>query len=139
MNYLLDTNIASYLMERRPSIVFRVGEAGGPDLLSISTVTLAELDYGVRIMPEGRRRTERLGDLEKMLGTGMDVRPFSADAARVYSEVKATLRGSGIASAFPDLAIASVAIAENKTLVSNDAFFEQVERLCGLRFERWEP
>jgi predicted nucleic acid-binding protein len=139
LNYLLDTNIASYLMERRPSIVSRVGEAGGPGLLSISTVTLAELDYGVRIMPEGRRRTGRLDDLEKMLGTGMDVRPFSVDAARVYSEAGATLRAAGIAFKFPDLAIASIAIAENKTLASNDAFFEHVERLCGLRFERWEP
>ena len=139
MNYLLDTDTASYLMERRPSIVSRVREAGGPGLLSISAVTMAELNYGVRIMPEGRRRTERLDALEKMLGTGMDVRPFSADAARVYSEVGAALRGAGIAFKFQDLAIASVAMTENKTLASNDGFFEHVERLCGLRFERWEP
>jgi predicted nucleic acid-binding protein len=90
-------------------------------------------------MPEGRRRTERLDDLEKMLRTGMDVRPFSVDAARVYSEAGATLRAAGIVFTFPDLAIASIAIAENKTLASNDAFFEHVERLCGMRFERWEP
>jgi hypothetical protein len=30
-------------------------------------------------------------------------------------------------------------MAENKTLASNDSFFEHVQRLCGLRFERWEP
>lgn len=138
MNYLLDTNTASYLMERRPTIVSRVREAGGSGLLSISTITLAELNYGVRIMPEGRRKTERLDDLGKMLGTGMDVRPFSAEAASVYSEAGATLREAGVAFSFQDLAIASVAIAENKTLASNDSFFEHVERLCGLRFERWE-
>jgi predicted nucleic acid-binding protein len=74
-----------------------------------------------------------------MLGTGMDVRPFTADAARVYSEAGATLREAGIAFKFQDLTIASVAIAENKTLASNDSFFDHVQRLCGLRFERWEP
>jgi hypothetical protein len=30
-------------------------------------------------------------------------------------------------------------MAENKRLVSNDNFFDHVRRLCGLRFERWEP
>lgn len=126
-------------MERRPSIVTRVREVGGPSLLSISTVTLAELSYGIRIMPEGRRKTRRLDDLGRILRAGMDVRPFSADAARVYSEIGATLRQAGIAFKFQDLAIASVTIAENKTLASNDGFFDHVQRLCGLRFERWEP
>lgn len=126
-------------MERRPSIVARVREIGGPGLLSVSTITLAELNYGIRTMPEGRRKTRRSDDLRKMLGTGIDVRPFSADAAWAYSEAGATLRGAGIAFKFQDLAIASVAIAENKTLASSDSFFEHVQRLCGLRFERWEP
>lgn len=69
----------------------------------------------------------------------MDVRPFSADAARVYAETGATLRIAGTGFEFQDLAIASVAMAENETLASNDSFFEHVKRLCGLRFERWEP
>ena len=74
-----------------------------------------------------------------MLGRGMDVRPFSADAAGAYSEAGAALREAGIAFGFQDLATASIAIAENKTLASNDSFFEYVQRLCGLRFECWEP
>lgn len=90
-------------------------------------------------MPEGRRRVRRLDELEGMLGTGMEVRPFSAEAAGVYSETGATLSEAGIAFKFQDLAIASIAMVENKTLASNDGFFEDVRRLCGLRFERWEP
>jgi predicted nucleic acid-binding protein len=83
LSYLLDTDVASYLMERRTSTVARVREVGGPALLSISTISLAELYYGVQTMPEGRRKTRRLDDLRGMLEAGMDVRPFSADAARV--------------------------------------------------------
>lgn len=139
MNYLLDTNAASYLMQRRPSIAAKVKEIGGPGLLSISTITLAELTYGIRIMPEGHRKVRLLESLERMLETGMEMRPFSADAARAYSRAGATLREAGIGFSFQDMAIASIAIAENKTLISNDSFFEQVKRLSGLRFERWEP
>jgi predicted nucleic acid-binding protein len=87
-------------MERRTSIVAKVREVGGPSLLSISTITLAELHYGIRIMPEGRKKTKRLDNLKQMLGTGIDVRPFSAAAAEVYSEAGATLREAGIAFRF---------------------------------------
>ena len=117
----------------------RVREAGGSALLSISTITLTELYYGIQTMPEGRRKTSRLDDLRRMLEAAMDIRPFSADAAGVYAETGATLRIAGIGFKFQDLAIASIAMAEKKTLASNDNFFEHVQRLCGLRFDRWEP
>ena len=140
MNYLLDTNIASYVMRQRPSIVAKVEEIGGLGVLSVSTVTLAELAFGIRILPEGRKKNELLNDLERMIATlADDVRPFSSEAAGIFSEAGARLRRAGIAFSFQDLTIASVAIAENKTLASNDGFFEDVRRLCGLRFERWEP
>jgi predicted nucleic acid-binding protein len=139
LNYLLDTNIASYVMRQRPSILAKVEEIGGLGVLSVSTVTMAELAFGIRILPEGRRKNELLNELERMLGTRMEVRPFSAEAAGIFSEAGATLRRAGIAFSFQDLAIASVAIAENKTLASNDGYFEDVRRLCGLRFEHWEP
>ena len=139
MSYLLDTNIASYVMRRRPPVLAKVEEIGGLEVLSVTTVTLAELAFGIRILPEGRRKNELLNGLERMLGTLTDLRPFSTDAAGIFSEAGATLRRAGVAFSFQDLAIASVAIAENKTLASNDGFFEHVRRLCGLRFERWEP
>jgi hypothetical protein len=54
-------------MEQRPSIVAKAEEVGGPGLLSISTITLAELRYGIQIMPEGRKKAERLDNLDQML------------------------------------------------------------------------
>ena len=100
MNYLLDTNIASYVMRRRPSVVAKVDEAGGLGLTSISTVTLAELAFGIRILPEGFRKNGLLGGLEEMLATGIAVRPFSAEAARIYAEAGAMLRQAGLPLAF---------------------------------------
>ena len=46
-------------------------EVGGLRLISISTITLAELAIGIRILPESFRKTELLNGLEEMLGTGM--------------------------------------------------------------------
>ena len=129
----------SYLVERRPSVVLKVSEIGGPGLLSISTITLAELSYGMQIMPGGRRKAGLLESLEQMLRTGMDVRPFSAAAATAYSVGEAKLREEGIGFASQDLAITSVAMLENKTLATNDSFFDHARRLCRLRFERWKP
>jgi len=51
LNYLLDTNIASYVMRQRPPIVAKIEEVGGLELLSVSTVTLAELAFGIRVLP----------------------------------------------------------------------------------------
>jgi len=137
LNYLLDTNTVSYLMEERAAVVERVRDAGGLARISISTITLAELRYGLRTMPDSRKKTSSLESLRRILDSEMDIRPFTA--SEVYSEAGARLKISGIAFSFEDLAIASIAISENKTLASNDGFFDHVRRLCGLRFERWEP
>ncbi len=126
-------------MEERASIVGRVRDAGGLPLISISTITLAELRYGLRIMPESRKKAAAVSSLERILDSDVDIRPFTAPAAEVYSETGATLKKAGIAFSFQDLTIAAIAMSENKTLASNDDFFGHMRRLCGLRFEWWEP
>jgi tRNA(fMet)-specific endonuclease VapC len=139
VHYLLDTNILSYFLQGQTSIVTRIRDAGGLSFLSISTITVAESMHGVIAMQDGAKKTRLLASLEQLLATGIDVRPFSIDAARVFAEAKAKLEAAGVNVSFPDLAIASIAMAENKTLVSNDGVFEHVERVHYLRFERWEP
>lgn len=126
-------------MEGRIAITGKVRDVGGLVLVSISTITLAELRYGLRIMPESRKKARALASLERILDSGVDIRPFTSSAAEVYSGSGATLKNVGVAFSFQDLAIASIAITENKTLASNDGFFEHMQNLCGLRFERWEP
>lgn len=126
-------------MEGREAIVGKVRAIGGSALVSISTITLAELRYGLRIMPESRKKTVAVSSLERILDSDVDIRPFTTSAAEVYSEAGATLKEAGISFSFQDLAIASTAVSENKTLASNDDVFDHMRRLCGLRFERWEP
>lgn len=138
MPYLLDTNTVSYLMQKRPAAVSRVEQAGGVDSLSATAITAAELRFGVERLPEGRRKRAHLADLEAVLSR-VEVRPFDEDAAAVYGWAAAKLEGLGIAFSFQDLAIASVALVEYRTVVSNDEVFGHIERVCGLKFERWKP
>jgi predicted nucleic acid-binding protein len=127
------------MMMQRPSIMAKVGEVGGTSVLSIPTIALAEARRGITIMPAGARKERLLATLGRFIATGIDVRPFTEEAAIVFSEAGAKLDAAGVGIGFPDLCIASVAIAENKTLISNDGIFAHVQRVCGLRFERWEP
>lgn len=138
MTYLLDTNLLSYLMEKRSKMVTRVAEAGGVSNLATATITLAELRFGVELLPESRRKKERQASLDAVLKS-MEVRPFTEDAAKMFGWAGSRLRGAGVGFSFPDLAIASVALAEDRTVASNDRFFRDAERVCGLKFERWEP
>lgn len=138
MAYLLDTNTVSYLIQKRPVIVAKVTSAGGLSNLSVAAITAAELRYGVERMPEGRRKVNNLADLFTVLGDIL-VRPFTEDAAAAFGWAAALLESAGVAFSFPDLAIASIALVEDITVASNDGFFEHVRKVCGLKFERWEP
>ena len=126
-------------MEKRPSIVAKIGEVGGVANLSVTTVTVAELRYGVETMPEGAKKRARVASLDAIFFAGMEIRPFDQDAAAVFGWAGALLKNAGVAFDFPDLVIASVALAEDRTVASNDGFFRHVEKVCGLKFERWEP
>lgn len=125
-------------MEKRPAIVGKVREAGGLNSLSVAAITVAELRYGVERMPEGRKKRNNSAELYAALDS-VEVLPFTQDAAAACGWAAALLEKEGVAWDWPDLATASVALAEHLTLASNDGFFEHVERICGLTFERWEP
>jgi predicted nucleic acid-binding protein len=136
--YLLDTNTVSYLMQKRSTIVGHVARVGGVNNLRVAAITVAELRLGVELMPEGRKKGELLANLDAAL-LGLEVLPFTQDAAAAFGWAAALLRKEGVAWGWPDLAIASVGLAEHMTVVSNDGFFKHVECVCGLKFERWEP
>jgi len=126
-------------MANRPSVMARVREAGGIGVLSVSAISVAELYLGIAILPEGRRKVSLLASFDIALTGGIDVRPFSGAAAKIYGTAGAALKSAGVSYSFQDLAIASIALAEDRIMVSNDRFFEEAARVCGLRFERWEP
>ena len=89
MKAMLDTNICIYIIKRRPQSVldrfsaFPVGDIG------ISSITLAELEYGAAKSAQPRRNREALEEFVSPL----DLAPFNRDAAEAYGRSGPLWRG----------------------------------------------
>lgn len=86
---------------------------------AVSAITVAELFYGVEIMPDGRKRA----DLSKRLSQFMDnltVLPFDAVAARRYAEIGASRRAAGQPIGAFYCLIAATARAFDATIATRD-------------------
>lgn len=120
--YLLDTNIVSHIMQGRDSALLqrlaalRVGDA------VISSVTLAELEYGLH----RRNQPPKLRNALTQVLLRMDVLAWDETVARCYGELCATLESRGINLSDLDMMIAAHAKASGLTLVSRDRAFAQI-------------
>lgn len=129
---ILDTNVVSELM--RPESDARViawlaaRPASG---LFLTTVTEAELRYGMALLPPGRRRSRLTQALENMLRDDFAQRilPFDRDAARDYARIVAHRRQIGRPIAQFDAQIAAIARARDAGVATrNQADFSD----CGI-------
>ena len=128
--YLLDTNICVYVINLRPPHVFehfRAVEAGN---LMISSITGAELEYGVA--KSGSARNHQA--LEKFLAP-LEVAPFDDAAMRRYGRVRAMLEQRGTPIGPMDTLIAAHALALGCVLVTNNV--REFARVPGLVLENW--
>jgi tRNA(fMet)-specific endonuclease VapC len=130
MRYMLDTDICIYTINQKPSAVlraFREHEAAG---LGISSVTAAELFFGVARTGSQRNLTA----LHRFLDT-LEIAAFDAGAAQVCGSLRAWLVAQGTPIGPYDTLIAAHAQALGVTLVSNNT--REFERVPGLRVENW--
>jgi len=134
MKYLLDTNIVSYfLREASPALSQRILDSS-PDTLAISVVSAGELRYGLSKLPPSKRATELAHHLNALL-TAIAVLPLPANAAQHYGHTRAQLDAAGTPIGGNDLWIASHALAQNMTLVTNNT--REFERVPGLKLDNW--
>ncbi|NVO04880.1 MAG: type II toxin-antitoxin system VapC family toxin [Rhodoferax sp.] len=129
--YLLDTNVVSHVMQGRDVgllarlTAFPIGQA------VISSVTLAELEYGLH----RKGQPARLRNALAQVLLRMDVLPWDEKVACCYGAFCVALEARGINLSDFDMMIAAHAVAVNATLVSRDKAFAQVGE--GLRLEMW--
>ena len=131
LRYLLDTNVVSHIMQGRDSALLDRLTQLSVGMVVISSVTLAELEYGLH----RRGQPVKLRNALIQLLLRMDVLPWDEVAARCYGELCAGLEAKGINLGDFDMMIAAHAVAVNATLVSRDKAFSQVSD-C-LRLEVW--
>jgi hypothetical protein len=129
---LLDTNIVSAVMARVPaqSVIDWLNRQEATTLF-LSTVTIAEIGYGLRVLPDGKRRRSLEERFEKFVVEGFAERILNFDerAARLYPEVMGRRRAVGRPLGILDGQIASIARANGHALATrNIRDFEE----CGL-------
>lgn len=130
ISYMLDTNICIYIINARPPAVlerFRRERLGS---ISISSVTAAELAFGVAKSGSARNREA----LEMFLAP-LEVLPFDASAIWHYGDLRAALERRGEPIGALDTMIAAHAMASNTILVTNNT--REFARVAGLRLENW--
>ena len=131
MTYMLDTNICIYVMKKKPENVlrrFREELDGG---ICISSITLAELEYGMKHSSDPVKNEQAL---LRFLAP-LSVLPFGAAAASEYGEVRAYLQSRGTPIGPLDMLIAAHARVEGMTLVTNN--MREFERVPELDLENW--
>lgn len=132
IRYLIDTNIASYFLQRRfPDLHEKMQAEMRAGSLALSAISRAELRYGQQLMqPEDRRR--RL--IDRFL-LEIPILEWSADAADRYGDLAAAQKRQGQPIGTMDTLIAAHALAADLTLVTHNV--KHFERIAGLRLEDW--
>ena len=129
MLYMLDTDICSYIVKRRPIAVLQTLEdkvAEGHDIC-ISSVTYAELRFGA----ERSVNTDKFDSLIDELCERLDfIAPWDTNAADQFARLHAKLLAAGKPIGVNDVMIAGHALSLRAQLVSNNRkHFDQVAAL----------
>lgn len=119
---VLDTNVVSEAMKPEPDAAVRAWlNKQVAETLYLSSVTLAELLFGIGALPVGRCKDLLAQALAGLLGLFRDrVLPFETDAARRYSELAMTARANGRGFPIPDGYIAAIALSRGFIVASRD-------------------
>jgi len=129
--YLLDTNIISYWMRGDKVIIDRI-KSHSPSDLSISSITLAEILYGIEKSPI--KKKERRLKLEKIRSI-LELYPFNESSAAEYALIRVKLEKEGMMISERDTQIASIAMANRLIVVTHNV--REFGRIDKLNVEDW--
>jgi tRNA(fMet)-specific endonuclease VapC len=128
--YLLDTNTVSYIIKGRvPAVRHRLVKVPMAQV-AVSTVTEAELRYGVARRPDATR----LRTIVSEFLLGLTILPWDSEAAQEYAALRASLEGEGRPMGNLDMMIAAQALASDLILVTHDQAFGRIKKL---KLEDW--
>lgn len=111
---ILDTNIVSEMMKTAPSrTVLDWLNAQDAASLYVTTITLAEIGYGLRLLPDGQRRRLLAERFDQFIARAFDQRilSFDAAAARAYGDIMGHRKELGRPISITDGQIAAIARA----------------------------
>lgn len=130
-DYILDTNICIYIIKKKPSTVFNRFKELPLGAVGISSITLAEMQYGISKSTKPIKNREALDQFLLPL----DILDFNALAAIEYGEIRSTLEKEGTPIGSLDMLIAAHAKSVGSVLVTNN--IKEFGRVAGLKIENW--
>lgn len=119
---LLDTNVVSEAMTREPHPRVREWlDTQATETLFLSSITAAELLFGIGALPAGKRKNGLAAALNDMLDLfAARILPFDTLAAQRYAELAVKARAAGKGFPTPDGYIAAIAAAQGFVVASRD-------------------
>jgi len=129
--YLLDTNICIYAINRKPENVINAIKEKSVLGLYISSITLAELEYGIE---NSLQQDNNRIALHKFISI-FNVLDFDAEDAISYGKLRSRLKRSEKTIGPLDMLLAAQALNKDLIFVTNNA--SEFERVEGLQIEDW--
>ena len=131
--FLFDTDTITNIVKSSPSLnlLKRLAKIS-KNQQYISTITISEIIYGAE---KSQRPDFHLNNLETILLPAVNIISFDTKAAYVCGRIRSELEKRGTPLDLADLEIASIAIANNLTLVTINV--RHFERVPLLRYENW--
>lgn len=120
---ILDTNVVAEMMKSSPSpMVVAWLNSQESSALFLTTISIGEIVYGLRIMPSGKRRLQLEQGFERVLAEAFAGRilAFDEEAARHYGEVMGRRKEIGRSLSVPDGQIASIARARGCAIATRN-------------------
>ena len=131
MKFILDTNICIHLIKHRPQQLINRFERTPVGDIGISSITLAELEYGAAKSSRPERNRVALREFLSPL----EVAAFTESAAAAYGRIRALLEKRGQVIGSMDLLIAAHAVSLGLQLITDNV--AEFKRVPGLRVENW--
>ncbi|NET62514.1 MAG: type II toxin-antitoxin system VapC family toxin [Symploca sp. SIO2E6] len=131
MRFLLDTNTCIYIIKQKPPKVLEKFRTLDISEVGISSITVAELEYGIY---KSQRQQRNRAALNQFL-ISLEVVPFDERATQTYGRIRAELERQGIVIGSMDMLIASQAISLRLVLVTNNV--RELSRIPGLVIDNW--
>ena len=128
---VLDTNVLSEALRPSPSdVVLHWLAAQEPMELFMTTITQAEVLYGIAVLPAGKRRTRLSAAIERVLSDEFEGRilPFDEEPARTFARIVSTREAMGRPISQFDAMIAAIARSRRAAVATRNVHdFEHCE------------
>ena len=133
MTYLFDTNICIYLINNKYDYLIDRVENLGIEEIAISTISIAELEYGIAKSKSLYKEENRIALMEFLLP--FKFLPFGQNDAYEYGVLRSILQAQGNVIGNMDMLIGAQVLSNDLTLVTNNV--KEFKRIEGIRLENW--